>query len=400
VKLDAKTIASLALDGKRDVIHFDSELKGFGYRLRLGADGKVLKSWIAQYRRAGSSRRLWLGAGELLTAEQARGMAKKALATVALGGDPQADKADRRSKDRVNVRSMIEEYLAQVEVRPKTMRELKRYLLTGNFFKVLHSMPVDQVARKDVASRLVVITREHGSIVAAAARAKLGAFFKWAVTMGVVENNPVIGTPEPKGSLPRERTLSDAELASIWRACADDDFGKIVKLLVLLGARRREVGGIAWSELGPERETWTLPAARSKNKRPHTLPLLPMARSIIDSVPQLVSRDCLFGTRSEFGFSNWGRDKDLLDERWAVSNWRLHDIRRTVSTRLHDLSVAPHVVEEILHHQGHRGQVGGTYNKSRYEREVKQALALWEDFITTLVEGGERKILPYAPAAS
>src|SRR5262249_58939539 len=104
----------------------------------------------------------------------------------------------------------------------------------------------DPVPRRDVAARLVAITREHGSIVAARARAALSTFFVWAMQMGMVENNPVIGTIQPKNSKPRERTLSDEELAAIWRACKDDDYGRIVRLLGLLGARRAGIGGMAW----------------------------------------------------------------------------------------------------------------------------------------------------------
>jgi len=402
MKLDAKTVAALKLDGKTDAIHFDNEMAGFGFRLRLGAGGKVLRSWIVQYKRAGATRRLLLGSAAVLGAEQARGMAKKVLARIALGEDPQADRLDRRGKDRITLSGVINEYLAakQREVRPRTLQAVTIYL-TGDYFRPLHAMPVDKVSRKDIASRLLVITREHSSIVAGRARAALATFFVWAMQCGLVEHNPIIGTLKPKEGTPRERVLSDGEMAAIWRACKDDDYGRIVRLMVLLGARRQEIGGSRWSEIDLERGIWTLPAARSKNKRAHALPLMPMARDIIAGVAHMVSRDHLFGVHSEHGFSAWDKGKQALDERSGVSpDWTLHDIRRTLSTRLHDLGVAPHVVEQILNHQGHRGQVGGTYNKSFYEREVRAALALWCDHIRTLVEGGERKVIPYAPATA
>jgi integrase len=403
MRLDAKTVAALALDGKTDAIHFDDEMAGFGFRLRLGAGGKVLRSWVVQYKRAGATRRLLLGSASVLGAEQARGMAKKVLARIALGEDPQADRTERRDKDRLTMRGVIDEYLAakQREVRPRTLGSVTRYL-TGDYFKPLHGMPVDKVSRKDIASRLLVITREHSSIVAARARAALATFFVWAMQCGLVEHNPIIGTLKPKEGTPRERVLDDSELAAIWRACQDDDYGRIVRLMILLGARRAEVGGMAWFEFDhPENpSTWTLPAARSKNKRAHTLPLMPMACDIIAGVPHMVSRDHLFGVHSSGGFSAWDKGKQALDARTGVSDWTLHDIRRTLSTRLHDLGVAPHVVEQILNHQGHRGQVGSVYNKSRYEREVRNALALWCDHVRTLIEGGERKVLHMPQSAS
>src|SRR6516225_6460700 len=103
MKLTDKTIAALTLAGKKDAIYFDDSLTGFGYRMRQGAGGKVSRSWIAQYRRAGASRRMLIGSAEVVTADQARAKAKKVLAAVALGDDPQAEKAERRTKDQVTM---------------------------------------------------------------------------------------------------------------------------------------------------------------------------------------------------------------------------------------------------------------------------------------------------------
>jgi len=334
-----------------------------------------------------------------LGAEAARAAAKKVLGRVALGEDPAADRRERRDKDRLSLRSVIDEYLAlkSREVRPKTLREITRYL-TGPAFKPLHGMPVDKVSRKDVASRLVAIIREHGPIVAVKARAALSTLFAWAMQAGLIEHNPVIGTIQPKNSKPRERTLSDEELAAIWRACKDDDYGRIVRLLILLGARRAEVGGMAWSEIDSENGRWRLPGERSKNSRPHTLPLMPMALDIIQSVPHLASRAQLFGARSNDGFTGWDDQKEVLDERSGVTAWTLHDIRRSVATKMADIGVQPHIIEEILGHtSGHKSGVAGIYNRSVYEREVRAALALWADHVRTLVEGGERKVVPHAP---
>jgi hypothetical protein len=80
----------------------------------------------------------------------------------------------------------------------------------------------------------------------------------------------------------------------------------------------------------------------------------------------------------------------------------VHDIRRSVATRLADIGVAPHIIEQILnHHSGHRAGPAGVYNRSNYPNEVRNALGMWADHIRTLVEGGERKVVPMAqPAAS
>ena len=138
--------------------------------------------------------------------------------------------------------------------------------------------------------------------MAGRARAQLSALFSWALAHGLCEANPVVGTLAPKGGQPRERVLSDSELARIWQACGDDDYGRCIRLLILTGARRQEIGGMCWSEIDFEHGTWTLPAARSKNGREHVLPLLPAMLAVIKDVPRLVSRDQLFGQRAN-GFT-------------------------------------------------------------------------------------------------
>ena len=83
-----------------------------------------------------------------------------------------------------------------------------------------------------------------------------------------------------------------------------------------------------------------------------------------------------------------------------MKNWTVHDIRRSVATKLADIGVLPHVIEQILNHQsGHRAGPAGIYNRSSYEREVRAALAMWEDHVRALVEGGERKIVAFERTA-
>jgi integrase len=407
VNLTAKSVAALVLPGdKDDVIHFDDALPGFGFRLRRrSSDAPIKRTWIAQYRRGGATRRVKLGEGGVLTAETARLAARKLLAAVALGQDPQADRADRRAKDGFTLRGVVDEYLAakQPEVRAGTFVGIRRYLTAG-YFRPLHAMAIDTITRKDIAARLVAITRENGTVTAARARVAINTFFVWAMQMGLVEHNPVVGTIQPKDSEGRTRVLIDAELAAVWRASDEyGEFGRIVRLLVLTGSRRVEVGGLRWSELDREAGTWTLPAARSKNGRAHTLPLPPAAWQIIDAVPRRVGRDHLFGLHAAKGFTTWWLGKAELDRRLgdSVAPFTLHDIRRTVATRMADLGVQPHVIEAVLnHYSGHRRGVAGIYNRSSYEREVKAALALWADHIHARAEGNERKVVAFSPLAA
>jgi integrase len=396
MKLDAKSVAALKLDGKNDAIFFDDDLHGFGYRLRLGANGKLRRSWVAQYKRTGATRRMSQSA-EKLGAEQARGWAKKVLAKVALGEDPQADSRARRDRDSLTMRSQVTEFLAakEPELAARTFIETTRYLTDPRYFGPLHKLPIDTITRRDIAARIVVIMRERGHPTATCARGTLSSFFTWCMKMGLTESNPTIGSVAPAGNGGRKRKLSDSELTSIWRACGDDDHGRIIRLLILSACRRAEIGNMCHSELGDG--TFTIPEARSKNGKAHTLPVLPMMSRIIRDMPHMAFRDQLFGVRGP-GFTSWAQGKTALDERSGVTDWTVHDIRRSVATRMGDLGVQPHVIEAVLNHQ--RAGVAGIYNKSPYATEVRAALVLWEDHIHALLTGGERKIIPYVPTAT
>jgi integrase len=398
-ELTAKTVAALALPvGKTDHIEWDDKLPGFGLRLRAGAGGKTLTSFIAQYRLAGRTRRLLLGNAAVMTVADAREAARKALGKVANGEDPQAVKAERRAKDAVGFAATVKEYLAskQREVRPKTFRDVARYLTDRRYFGPLHTMALDAVTKKDVAARLVTITRECGATTAARAKTTISAFYTWAMQSGLADANPVVGVRPVKEPPSRDRVLSDAELAAIWRACGSEDFGKIVKLLILTGARRTEISGLRWSELEKTAGTWTLPKERSKNKRAHTLPLPAAASRILDSIPHMAGRDLLFGAWSTNGFGDW-RAKERLDKKLgdAVKPWVVHDLRRSVATGMANLGVQPHVIEAVLNHvSGSKSGVAGIYNRASYAKETKTALGLWADHVLALAEGRARKVVP------
>jgi integrase len=355
-----------------------------------------------QFRVAGRTQRRTLGATDVLTLAEARRGARKLLAGVALGGDPQGEKAAKRTAAARTFAKIVEVYLAdkKAAVRPGTHRLAELYLRRGPYFRPLHGMGIGEISRADVASRLSAIARERSSHTAAAARRAISALYVWCMEEGLADGNPTIGTRRPAEAPSRDRVLSDAELVAIWSACGDDDYGRIVRLLILTGARRKEIGGMRWCEFDDlATGIWTLPAERSKNGRANTLtlpaPALAIVRAASDLrfqtlVRQHDGRDYLFGARGgRDGYAAWGHAKKQLDRRLGdvVKPWRLHDLRRTVSTRLADIGVEPHLIDVITNHVGHRRGSHGIYNKSIYAPQVKAALARWAAHLLALVEG-------------
>jgi integrase len=221
------------------------------------------------------------------------------------------------------------------------------------------------------------------------ARAALSACFAWAVREGLADSNPVIGTNR-WDEQSRDRVLSADELAVVWHAAGDDAYGTIIKLLILLGQRLNEIGGLRWSEIIDG--TIQLPSERTKNGRAHGVPLSALAQGLLDSRPRV--GDFVFGQHRPF--TRWAKSKLELDERiekmgGKLAHWTHHDLRRSCASGMGEIGIAPFVVETVLNHvSGHRGGIAGVYNKSDYRREKKHALELWASHVEEVVAGGGR----------
>jgi integrase len=206
---------------------------------------------------------------------------------------------------------------------------------------------------------------------------------------GLIEQNPVIGINKATEDVRRYHVVHDEELAAIWGACRDDEYGRIVRLLILTAQRREEVGGMRWAEIDETTATWTSPGERGKNGQPHEVPLSPPALQILREVPRRDRRALVFGSGAD-GYSGWSRAKTALDRRIAASGaevrpWRLHDLRRTAATRMAELGTLPHVVEAVLNHlSGHKAGVAGIYNRATCWQEKRDALVRWADHVLSL----------------
>src|SRR4029077_8341074 len=159
--------------------------------------------------------------------------------------------------------------------------------------------------RPRVAARLHEIAKESGLVSARQARTHLRALLNWTAREGLCEANPAAFTNDPApGVKSRERTLSDDELQMVWRACQDDDCGRIIKLLVLTGCRRSEIGSLCWNELDIDTGMMTVPGGRTKNHRTLELTLPGVAADILRSIAARPGQDFLFGSGSG-GYKSW-----------------------------------------------------------------------------------------------
>jgi integrase len=388
--------------GETDKIFFDDEISGFGLRVREGGSRK----FVLHYRIGGNQRRLTVGAAGVMKLEEARQRARRALVDVGDGKDPAAQKATDKVEAKQSFLAVAKDYLeflqrrvTKAEMKPRTYTEVERHMM--KHWKPLHRLVIGSINRATIATRLREIAKQNGPVAADRARSNVSTFFAWAIGEGICETNPVDGTNKNSEYVERERSLiltgkgqppNYGEIVAVWRGAPDNEYGKIVRLLILTLCRRDEIASLGWSEVDKEARHIVLPGTRTKNGREHVVPLSDAAMEILESVEQREGRELLFGS-GKGGYSGWSKSKEQMDEAVKIKKpWTLHDLRRTGRTGLGILGVAPHVAEAVLNHLP--AKLIRTYDTNDYHAEKRAALDLWAAHLMRLVNGETSNVVP------
>jgi integrase len=399
MKLTKASIASAVLpSGKSEVIIFDDEMKGFGLRIRAG--GK--RTFIAQFRVGRKQSRFTIGDVAKIGIDAARAKAKTTLAKAQLGDDPQAEKAEERDQASKTFKSQIEIYIKVKEKRveagklkQKSFNDLCRHLRV--LCAPLAEKPLKKIKQSEVAELWPTIAEANGPFASNRCRASLSGFFTWAMKAGLVEANLVIKTQAATDEVKRQHKMTIEELFAAWHCAGEGDWGDIVRLLILTAQRRTEVGSMSWPEINAFVDAWTIPEDRAKNRSEHKIYLSCPASEILLRRARRNDSNFVFG-RGKGGFSGYSKAKKALDKRmveylrtihgkhYKLRPWRLHDIRRAISTELGHFQYAPHVVDALLNHVSKRDKTSRTYNMSIYFEDTKAALIQWAEFVTKMVE--------------
>ena len=361
----------------RQIDVFDSKVPGFALRV-----SPVAKTFTLLYRVGRRARRMTLGRYPLLPLAEARARAEKALRDVSAGLDPGALKTAARVQYSERLfPTVAEDFIERhAKRKTKTWRETER-LLKREFVPIWRHRLIHDITKQDVNRVLDGIVERGAPVGANGALAAIRKLFNWAIERGYVRASPCAGTQRPSKVSSRERVLTPKELIAVWRAAVayPYPFGPVVQLLILTVQRRGEVIGMRWSELDLEQGLWTIPPQRTKSNRQHQIPLSSAAVTLLEALPRLHD-ELVFPARGNpnqpsSGFSKWKR---ALDRASNTSGWRIHDLRRSASTKLAEMGVAPHIIERILNHQqGQLGGVAGVYNRFAYLPEMRAALEKW-----------------------
>jgi integrase len=364
---------------------YDTVVQGFGVRRQK--DGAY---YYLRFRRNGVQSMKSIGRhGSPWTPDTARNEAKRLLGAVVGGDDPFTKPLASESFGHELTRYLDRK---RTTMKPRAFEEVERHLT--NHASPLHRLRLAEIDRRIIALRLGEIETASGPVARNRVRSSLSAFFSWAVTEGLLEANPVQGTAKLDEGGSRERTLTPEELRELWsvlRSEPNAQFADIVRLLILTGQRREEVGSLRWSEI--EQGLIVLPPERTKNSRQHEVPLSRQAKAILERQPKRKGRDFIFGI-GELGFSGWSDCKARIDQALltarrksnrkakALPDWRLHDLRRTCATGMAELGVSPWIIEAVINHvSGHKAGVAGIYNRAKYSDEMRSALQRWADHL-------------------
>ena len=376
VRLTDTLLRSLKPKNQRYDI-FDASQPGFG--VRVATSGAM--SWVLLARENGTRKRITLGRYPAMSLSKAREAARGALAEV-LEGTFGCNKVSPTFE------AAVEEWYAREQRARKSFPQVEQAMR-------LHVLPyigrqkLDQITKADlmrVIDRLV----DQGKLTQAnRVRAFITRFFNWATERDLVTVSAAAALPRPAVEVSRDRVLSREELTAVWQASEEMGFpfGRVVQLLILTAQRRDEVAGMRWSELDLDRARWVISKERAKNGKAHLVHLSPQALAVLSKIPRRDDVDLVFTTTGRSAVSGFSKAKAALDARSEVSDWRLHDLRRTAATLMaDDLRITPVVVDRILNHvAGSVRGVAAIYQRGEYQADRESALIEWGQLVEDLV---------------
>ena len=363
-------IKSLPTPERGQRTYVDGAIPGFGVRVSPGGT-KTFTLVHGPHRK-----RTTLGRYPIVSLAKARKAAQDILAARQLGIHHEAP----RTTFEDGYALFLNVYKAKN--RPKTVYEMER-LVKRHLMPAFRRYQLVDLSTQDIAAVIEALVDTPTECESAFVSAR--TIFRWFARRKLIKASPLADLEPPARSASRDRVLTDTELAEVLRKAVDEDsiFGEIVQLLIITGQRKSQIAHLRaeYIDHGGGLISWP---AEAMKKRPHSIPLTPMARAILPTTP---TRGFLFRARGKDSpFNGFSTAKEDFDKRLeGVAPWTLHDLRRTFSTGLARLRVSPHIKEMLLSHVSAKNAVEAIYDRYTYIDEQREALLKWENHLQALL---------------
>jgi integrase len=362
---------------------------------------------------------------DVLTLAQAREKSRLWRRLIQRGLDPDVEAKRRRAERETRERRIAADTFEAVAKRfitehvqgKRTARGIaaliEAKLISGHW----GTRPIVNISRRDVIDRIENIKRTAGNEAARQTLAYARVLFSWAMEQEIIGSSPCPVMSKrskllaPKAS--RDRVLTDDEIRLLWRATEGDVLdtypaAPLVRLLLILGCRRSELAGARWREFDlrkPGAEIWRLDGSRTKNGKPRIIPLPAMATGIIAELPRFESGDfvlsAMHGVRP---FTAFSKLKERLDAKITklnggvpIEQFGLHDLRRSMRSRLSALPIQQ-VVRELMIGHAQQG-IAAVYDLHLYEAEQRAGFEAWCGRLRDLVEPPPANVVRLPAAA-
>jgi len=356
---------------------FDASARGLGLRVAISGT----KSWFIMRRFNGRMLRITFGRYPEISLANARLKVPEVLREMADGRTQGQRKTDL-------FKIVLEEWLKKDQAKNKSVHQVKMAMYL-HALPALGNMSVTSITKRDVNKMIDKVVDAGSPVAANRILAYTKRFFSWCKERDILDQSPVEAIKLPSKENDRDRVLNLGEIKSFWISCDKMGYpwGPVFQLLLLTGARLKEVSQASWSEISISDRKLDLPGSRTKNERAHQIQLSVQTLKILLSLPKVEGQDFLFSTNGKTPVSGFSKVKKRLDILCGVANWRFHDLRRSFATHSSEkLSVSPVIVDKILNHR--TGQVRGVtavYQRGEYLAERREALQKWGDYIERLV---------------
>ena len=286
---------------------------------------------------------------------------------------------------------VAEEYVERYAAPTKKSWKEDARIIKKEIVPQIGTLPIASVTRADIR-RMVDKVVNRGSVHTAVKVLQTTRYiFTWAVEQELCKDNPCDIRPPAKVQL-RDRVLDDAETRAFWNACEtiNHPVGYILQFCVLSGQRKAECLEATWDEFDTDAGVWTIPAARSKNKLSHRVPLTDPMRRVLDTLKSLnpdsrylvphPTKDQPFGNPQMY--VERIREASGIEERFTT-----HDLRRTVATRMVELGTPEPVVGKVLNHAHGVNVTARHYVRASYDSEKREALEQWNRRLMVMCSG-------------